>query len=60
VNRQTVYAEFIIEASRRLTEAWSHHAEGPEVVAGLYSAAERMRLTSSAEVVHSAEHGSAA
>jgi hypothetical protein len=55
VNRQAVYAEFIVEASRRLTEAWSHHAESPEVVAGLYSAAERMRLTSSPKVVRSAE-----
>jgi hypothetical protein len=25
--RETLYAEFIIEASNRLTEAWSHQAE---------------------------------
>lgn len=49
--REALYAEFIIEASRRLTEAWSHHAESPEVVAGLYSAIQRMRLTSSDEVI---------
>jgi hypothetical protein len=55
VNRQALYAEFIVEASRRLTEAWCHHAETPEVVAGLYSVAERMRLTSSTEVIRSAE-----
>jgi hypothetical protein len=55
VNRQGLYAEFIVEASRRLTEAWCHHAETPEVVAGLYSVAERMRLTSSTEVIRRAE-----
>lgn len=53
--RETLYAEFIIEASKRLTEAWSRQAESPEVVAGLYSALERMRLTSSSEVICVAE-----
>lgn len=53
--REALYAEFISEAARRLTEAWSHHAESPEVVAGLYSAIQRMRLTSSDEVVRIAE-----
>jgi hypothetical protein len=51
VKRETLYAEFIIEASKRLTEAWSHQAESPEVVGGLYSCLERMRLTSSTEVI---------
>src|SRR5271166_4327229 len=55
VKRETLYAEFIIEASKRLTDAWSHQAESPEVLAGLYSAMERMRLTSSTEVVRVAE-----
>jgi hypothetical protein len=55
VKREAVYAEFIIEASKRLTEAWSHQAESPEVLAGLYSAVERMRLTSSSEVIRVAE-----
>jgi hypothetical protein len=53
--RETLYAEFIIEASKRRAEAWSHHAETPEVLAGLYSAVERMRLTSSDEVRQLAE-----
>jgi hypothetical protein len=53
--REALYAEFIIEASRRLTEAWTHHAESPEVVAGLYSAIQRMRLTSSDEVIRVAD-----
>ena len=55
VKRETLYAEFIIEASKRFTEAWTRHAETPEVVAGLYSAVERMRLTSSTEVIRVAE-----
>ncbi|MGO8953569.1 MAG: hypothetical protein ACLP1W_13950 [Rhodomicrobium sp.] len=50
MKRETLYAEFIIEASKRRADAWSHHAETPEVLAGLYSAVERMRLTSSDEV----------
>jgi hypothetical protein len=55
VKREALYAEFIIEASKRLTEAWSRQAETPEVVAGLYSATERMRLTSSSEVIRVAD-----
>ncbi len=55
VQRETLYAEFIMEASKRLTDAWSHQAESPEVLAGLYSAMERMRLTSSTEIIRVAE-----
>ena len=55
VTRETLYAEFIVEASRRIADAWSHHAEGPQVVANLYSAIQRMRLTSSSAVVGAAE-----
>ena len=55
VKRETLYAEFIIEASKHLTDAWSHQAESPEVLAGLYSALERMRLTSTTEVIRVAE-----
>ncbi len=36
-------------------EAWSHQAESPEVIAGLYSGVERMRLFSSSEVIRQAE-----
>ena len=53
--RETLYAEFIVEASKRFADAWSHHAESPEVVAGLFSAVERMRLTSSDAVIVAAE-----
>ena len=53
--REALYAEFIVEASRRVTEAWSHQAEGPAALALLYAAVERMRLTSSAEVIEAAD-----
>jgi hypothetical protein len=39
--REALYAEFIVEASKRLADAWSHHAESPDV---LFSAIERMRV----------------
>ena len=55
VRRETLYAEFIIEASKRLTDAWTRQAESPEVIAGLYSALDRVRLTSSTEVIRVAE-----
>jgi hypothetical protein len=53
--RETLYTEFIIEASKCRADAWSHQAETPEVLATLYSAVERMRLTSSDEVRRLAE-----
>jgi hypothetical protein len=55
VKREALYAELVIEASKRFVEAWRHQARGPEVVAGLYPAIERMRLTSSGEVIRVAE-----
>jgi hypothetical protein len=53
--RQQLYSEFIVEATKRLAEAWNHEAEGPEVVSNLYSAVQRMRLISSSRVVDCAE-----
>ena len=53
--REALYSEFIIEASKRYADAWSHEAEGPEVITGLYSAVGRMRLASSVEVIRAAE-----
>jgi hypothetical protein len=52
---EALYAEFISEASKRIADGWSNQAEGPEVIAGLYSALERMRLVSSAPVIEAAE-----
>ena len=53
--RQKLYSEFIIEATRCWAQAWTHQAEGPEVISNLYSAVERMRLVSSSGVVNCAE-----
>jgi hypothetical protein len=53
--RQKLYSEFIIEATKCLAEAWTHQAEVPEVISNLYSAVERMRLVSSSRVVKCAE-----
>jgi hypothetical protein len=53
--REVLYAEFIVETSKRFADAWSHHAESPEVVAGVFSAVERMRLTSFDAVIVTAE-----
>jgi hypothetical protein len=53
--REKLYADFIIEASKRLTEAWGKQAEGPDVLAGLYAAMERIRLISSGPVLRAAE-----
>jgi hypothetical protein len=53
--RQELRSDFIIEATSCLVEAWSHQAEGPEVISKLYSAVERMRLVSSSRVVQCAE-----
>lgn len=56
LKRETLYADFIIEASERYAHAWGHEAESPEVLASFYSAVERMRLMSSITVIAAAEH----
>jgi hypothetical protein len=38
-----------------MQRTWNHQAEGPDVIAGLYSAVARMRLTSSSEIIKRAE-----
>jgi hypothetical protein len=55
VRREALYAEFISEATKCLTDAWSHQAVGPEVIAGLYGAAERIRLMASQPVIDAAD-----
>jgi len=52
--REALYAEFIIEATKRFTDAWNHHLENPTVLAGLYSAMQRMRLSSTDVVIEAA------
>src|SRR5262249_41359781 len=54
--RETLYAEFIVEAAKRLTEAWSKQLQEPDVLAGLYAAMERIRLISSNVVIEAAEY----
>ena len=34
--RQKLYSEFIIEATRCWAEAWNHQADGPEVISNLF------------------------
>jgi len=53
--REALYADFITEASKRLTEAWYKQAERTDILAGLYAAMERMRLISTPPVVDAAE-----
>jgi hypothetical protein len=54
--RETLYAQFIMEAARRLTDAWSKQPNEPDVLAELYAAIERMRLISSNTVIEASEH----
>ena len=53
--RETLYAEFIMEAAKRRTEAWSKQLQEPDALAELYAAMERMRLISSNAVIEAAE-----
>ncbi len=53
--RERLYAEFIGEAAKRMTDAMSHEAETPEVLVVLAASIGQMRLFSSSEVVTAAE-----
>jgi hypothetical protein len=53
--REKLYADFIAEAAKRLTDAMSHQIETPEVLVVLAAAIGQMRLFSSPEVVAAAE-----
>lgn len=53
--RETLYTEFITEASKCLSDAMSRDPDGPEVLVGLYALIGRMRLKSSRPVVEAAE-----
>jgi len=54
--RERLYADFITEAAKRMTDAMSHEAETPEVLVLLAASIGQMRLFSSPEVVTAAEH----
>jgi hypothetical protein len=53
--RETLYADFIAEAAKRMTDAMSHQAETPEVLVLMVASIGQMRLFSSTDVVLAAE-----
>jgi hypothetical protein len=53
--RERLYADFIAEAAKRMTDALSHQAETPEVLVLLVASIGQMRLFSSTEVIAAAE-----
>jgi hypothetical protein len=53
--RERLYADFIAEAAKRMTDAMSHQAETPEVLVLLVASMGQMRLFSSSDVVAAAE-----
>jgi surfactin synthase thioesterase subunit len=53
--RERLYADFIAEAAKRMTDAMSHQAETPEVLVLLVASMGQMRLFSSTEVITAAE-----
>lgn len=55
VKREALYAEFLGEAAKRIADGMGHQAEGPEVLMTLHALINRMRLTSSREVVNAAQ-----
>jgi hypothetical protein len=53
--RETLYANFIAEAAKRMTDAMSHQAETPDFLILLVASIGQMRLFSSTDVVAAAE-----
>ena len=53
--RETLYGEFITEASQRLADAFDHTLDKPETVVKLYAILGRIRLVSSDAVLAAAE-----
>ena len=53
--RETLYADFIAEAAKRITDAMSHQAETPDVLVLMVASIGQMRLFSSSDVVAAAE-----
>jgi hypothetical protein len=54
-DRQTLYSEFITEASRLTIEALSHSLERPDTFVTLYGTLSRIRLVAAAPVLDAAE-----
>jgi hypothetical protein len=53
--RDSLYKEFITEASRLAIDAVTHSLEGPDQIMALYAVLSRIRLVSGQEVVHQGE-----
>jgi hypothetical protein len=53
--RESLYGQFLAEASRLAVDALSHSLERPDQLAGLYGLLSRIRLLSSDEVLGKAE-----
>jgi hypothetical protein len=53
--RERLYADFISEAAKRMSDAVSHEVETPEVLVLLVASIGQMRLFSSPEVITAAE-----
>jgi hypothetical protein len=53
--RERLYADFITEAAKRLTDALSHQAETPDFLVLMVASIGQMRLFSSTDVVAAAE-----
>jgi hypothetical protein len=53
--RERLYADFIAEAAKRMTDAMSHEVETPDVLVVLAASIGQMRLFSSSEVITAAE-----
>jgi len=54
--RETLYADFIAECSRLAIDALSHSLEKAEILVKIYALHNRIRLTSSDEVIDAATH----
>jgi hypothetical protein len=52
--RETLYAEFINEAARLTIDSLEHQMENPSALVTIYALANRIRLSSSEEVVQAA------
>jgi hypothetical protein len=53
--RETLYGEFITEASQRFADAFDHFLDNPEKLVNLYAILGRIRLVSSDAVLTAAE-----
>ena len=53
--RETLYSEFITEASRSTADAFEHSLERPDILVNIYAIAGRIHLIASAPVIKAAD-----